>query len=184
MPGLMSRIRAAIRRETGTASLEAVLVAPMLFVASCELTDLFLGFRMNGLSYRAAYSVADALARTDSTGISQDELDDLYELFQFLLREDPESGLRVSVVALELDPETGAPEEVLKFSHVAGPAFEPLTDTAPIAARIPTLGLGDEVIVTETFAHWEPLYLDVGTRTFHEAIVTRPRFVTQVLWDE
>ena len=177
------------RAECGAASVEAVLVAPMLFVASCELVDLFLGFRMNGLSYRAAYSVADSVSRIGETArLDEDQLDDLHDLFRFILKSDGDTGILVTVVAQDTDPVTGDPVTWIKFSEGVGTGLTGYTvgtsDIDEIEDHIPLLGRADEVIIIETFAQWEPAYLDVGTRDFHETVVARPRFTQSVDWND
>ena len=174
-----------LRPDLGAASVEAVLVAPMLFVAGCEMVDVFIGFRMNGLSYRAAYAVADSVSRIgEDERLDQGQLDDLHDLFRFLVKSDGLTSIRVTVVALDTDEVTGKPYTWIKRSEVAGPQFSRVTKLKEIQDHIPLLGLADEVIITETFAQWEPAYIDIGTRDFHETIVARPRFTQSVEWDD
>ena len=180
---------AFLRPDLGAASVEAVIVAPMLFVAGCELTDLFLGFRMNGLSYRGAYAVADAVSRIgDEARLDQEQIDDLHDLYRFLIKSDGTTSIRVTVVAQDTHPVSGEPVTWIKFSEVAGTEFTGYrvgtADIPKIRDQIPLLGRADEVIITETFAQWEPAYIDIGTRDFHEVVVARPRFTQSVDWDD
>ena len=174
-----------LRKEDGTSAIEAVLVAPMLFVASCELVDLFLGFRMTGLSYRAAYSVADSVSRIGETAeLDQAQLDDLHDLFKFLVKSDGDTAIRITIVERVTDSETGASRIQIKGSERSPTSIARVTDLEEIADHLPILGLADEVIITETFSSWEPAYIDIGTRDFHETIVSRPRFTQNVEWND
>lgn len=173
------------RKEAGAASVEIVLLAPMLFLAGCQLVDLFLGFRANGLNYRAAYAVADSVSRIGQhEQLDRAQLEDLHDLFQFIVKSDGDTAIRVTVVKLESDPVTGQPELNIKFSEAEPQSFGRVTSIDEIRNRIPIMGLSDEVIITQTHSEWEPVYIDIGTRNYNELIVSRPRFTQTVTFDD
>ena len=170
------------RDEDGGLSVEAVFAIPLLVLAMTAMFVFFDAFKTQNLSQKATYTIADMLSR-ERNAIDSDYLLAMQELFGFLNQNGRDNGLRVSVVSMNVDQDTGEKTMKLEWSEGTG-GQKGHTSLDPILARIPQMAHGDQMILVESFQRWEPQFSSpMKPLTFRETAVTRPRFAPQLKWD-
>lgn len=170
------------RDEDGSLSVEAVFAIPFLVIAMTAMFVFFDAFKTQNLSQKATYTIADMLSR-ERNAIDGDYLQAMQELFGFLNQNGRDNGLRVSVVSMNVDQDTGERTLTLEWSEGTG-GQKGHQSIDPILARIPQMAHGDQLILVESFQRWEPQFSSpMKPFTFRETAVTRPRFAPQLKWD-
>lgn len=191
-PALLARLRAAqrkYRKDTdGTMSVELLWVLPFLaywFAASFVFYEVFL---VHGSNEKSGYTVADLVSRQAS--VDSTFIDGMDTIFERLMQKRGETWLRVSSVkyhaAITSGPDA-APErwEVLWSEATKGRQALQTNSIMDLELYdyIPRMTDQETVILTETFTFYPPLLFDVlPEMDFNSFIVTRPRFVSEVLF--
>ncbi|MFN3662740.1 TadE/TadG family type IV pilus assembly protein [Yoonia sp.] len=175
-----------IRSETGSLSVEAVLMIPMLFFALTGMFVFFDAYQIRNTTGKAGYTIADMLSR-ETFPINQTYLDDTRSVFAFLARSDVNSRLRVSLVRCVADCEEDDRTLALDWSKTSG-SLSPLMDvdlTQPAyLTRIPTLPLGGRIVLVETEVDYNPIFnVGLTEMTFRDTVATRLRFAPRLCWE-
>lgn len=175
----LSEIRRNLRDETGSFSVEAVLMFPMLVWAFMGLYVFFEGLRESNINLKATYTISDLLSR-ETDEIDQDYLDGVNSVYAWLSRSANPVSLRVTVVRYD-----GAADRHLRVwsRGVAGKADLTQAEVEEqLSPRIPIMADDSTVIVVETWTTYDPL-MDIGlTDTeVYNAVVTSPRFTDQLV---
>ena len=171
------------RKENGSLSVEAVFALPMLVWAVTATFVFWDAFKTLNISQKATYTIADMLSR-ERNAIDADYLQAMQELFGFLNQNGRDNGLRVSVVSMNVDQDTGERTMSLEWSEGTG-GQKGHTSLDAIIARIPQMAHGDQLILVESFQRWEPQFKSpMQPFTFRETAVTRPRFAPQLKWTD
>lgn len=176
----LRRPLARFARDTqGTITIESVIFLPILLWIVMMTFVFFDVFRNENTNAKAAYAVADILSR-QVTPVDADYLDGLGDVYAALARARHPTSLRVS----SIDFDSGNDEYRLRWSYATDGA-DPLTALAleAMRSRLPTLSVGETMILVETVLDYEPL-LNIGlsARTLRHVIPTRPRFAPQLLF--
>ncbi|MEM8802879.1 MAG: hypothetical protein AAFY06_09955 [Pseudomonadota bacterium] len=171
------------RSERGGLSIEAVFALPMLVWAITATFVFWDAFKTLNISQKATYTVADMLSRLDDTeSVDSDYMTSIHEIFDFLAGGSGDNALRVTVVKLENDPVSGAEQMCLVWSDAVNvPEY---TDLTVIEDRLPTLALGEELIVVETEQEWAPAFaVGLASYRFREVALARPRNTPQLKFE-
>nr|WP_319246980.1 hypothetical protein [uncultured Celeribacter sp.] len=181
---LRSRPCAAFHRhQDGSASIEAILMLPMLLFTLLFFLTVFDGFSAKTRANRANYTVSDYLARQTET-VDPDFLDGLAAMFRFL-SDDAAVSLRTSAVQYTVDWQ-GNGSYKLSWSYATGDMEALTAQTLPdVTERLPIMVNGEEILLVETLRPWRPVF-DVGLTdfVFEDAVITKPRFAAQVPFDD
>ncbi len=170
------------RAQGGAISVETVIMVPVLIATLVGMTAIWDGFRHRNAGLKAAVTVSDAISR-ETSPIDTAYIDRMDALFAFLAGARGDSSLRVSVVANTLTVDGMGEELALRWSASSDPGLPAVSAAADLAAHIPEMAVGDQVIVVESWLDWTPpATSQVVGRTFQEVTVARARFVPQVLW--
>jgi hypothetical protein len=176
-------MRLALRRfrrdSQGSLSVEAVLMAPMLIMSLFFIFTIFDIFRLDTTNAKAAYTIGDLLSR-QTDPVDQNFVDGMRDIYNYIVR-DNNTSVRVSVVRFDGDDA----EFKLVWSH--GSSIDPLTDAEfqVLKNSIPAMTEEDIVIVVETNMPYSvqiPFFNGLNTLNFHNVVVTRPRFASQLCW--
>lgn len=168
--------------ERGSASVEAVVILPLLLWVYAAASGIFVGFQERDLSQKAAYTVADMFSR-HSAAVTDTEIDSAKSLFDYLIEPNEPTSLRVS--SLGWDPDLEA-YEVL-WSQTRGAHFDALAtqDVSDWEDRLPDIVTGDGVILVETHTRFDPIMkIGMGEIDIDTFIFTRPRFVPRLGYTE
>ena len=169
-----------LRGETGSLSVEAVLILPILIWAITATLVFWDAFRTLNISQKATYTIAGMLSR-EEIDITADYLTSVHEIYDFLADTDGDNALRVSVVTLS--DETGVEELELVWSEGVGgiDGYENLT---VLEQRIPNMALGDQLIVVESIQEWAPAFaVGLASYQFREVALARPRFAATLCYE-
>lgn len=172
---LTSLFKRLVSDDTGSASVEAVFMLPLLMIAFATTYVLFDGFQEKSRSEKASFVIADMVSR-EVIDIDGDFIDGARDLFDFMAESDGPTSLRVSQVEW-LDK---CDLLALQWSFVRGDAFTPYTTQAQLDAVIPKLPLMTEyesIVLVETNAVFDPLFnVGVRNRSIETFVFIRPRF--------
>lgn len=170
-------------KEDGAVSVEAVLVFPILIWAITATFVFFDAFKSLHSSQKATYAVADMISR-ETAAVDDDYLTAMHEMFSYIARdEDNSSSIRFTVVQRSAD-EDGNEETELVWSEGVNGA-EPYTDLLLLEDRIPTMMVGDQLVVIETEHEWAPRFaVGLASYRFREVGISRPRFAPQLCYDD
>ncbi|SFR56067.1 TadE/TadG family type IV pilus assembly protein [Litoreibacter janthinus] len=171
-----------LHETRASATVEAVLILPLLmawFVGSFVFFD---GFKNRNTSLKATYTIGDILSRR-TNGATAEYIDNLQELYDSLAYTSGSSALRVTSLTWN-----GKKHRVL-WSHSTKSTVPEQTNEAVASHafknRIPLMAIGETVILVETFTDYNPAF-NVGWnhRIFENFVVTSPRFASCLSWDD
>jgi TadE-like protein len=179
-----------VKNERGSALVEFVLVFPMLIWAFLGIFLFWDAFKAINTAQKASFIVADALSRA-TTDIAPAYIDGMADLLAYLSSADSARGeeVRLRVSSIKWDSVTA--RHSLAWSYSPDNGYPVLTSAAleDIDDKIPTLTAFETVLVVETEVDFIPALtggnaggytLGVGSRTFTEFVVIRPRFIPKV----
>jgi hypothetical protein len=177
---LTRHLRSFIRGESGTVTVEFVLVIPLLAWCFLGTFTFFAAYRTQSINVKAAYTIGDQLSR-ETDFITPVYMTSLGELHDFLVQTDNSTRLRVTA----FEYETSDDSYRVIWSQGIGEAGR-VTDSAitDVRERLPTMPDEEIAILTETWIAFAPAeFSGLQNMTFYEAIVTRPRFANQLCWN-
>lgn len=184
MPGLKRLLTRALRfrtSETGSFSIEAVLVLPLLAWSILSAFSYFDGLRQNNINIKAAHTLSDMLSR-ETVPIDAEYMDGMQRVLDFLTGQRYDTALRISVFSYD-----GKDEEFdLQWSQATNgtPALTPDTQDL-IEARLPLTAAGDTIIAVETWIDYRALYTyGLDDTVLYQFAATRARYVPQLLYTQ
>jgi hypothetical protein len=170
-----------VRDTRASASVEAVLILPLLFAWFVGSFVFFDGFKNRNTALKATYTIGDILSRR-TNGATAEYIDNLQVLYDSLAYTSGTSALRVTSLTW-----SGSKHRVL-WSHSTKPGLPVQThDTVKASAfrnKVPLMAVAETVILVETFTDYNPAF-NVGWshRVFENFVVTSPRFASCLSWD-
>jgi Flp pilus assembly protein TadG len=173
---LTQRARSAWSDETGSISIEAVIILPVLVLFFLVSFTFYDAYRTQTVITKAGYTVADLLSRNPNT-VDTDDVDGLSEIFQFITRSRNESFIRVSRVTRFVDVAAGIDEYRVDASYATNgyDAMSALELTGNLA-RIPVLAANTSVTVVETYSPYvPPFFIGLEAYTMESWTVTPQR---------
>ena len=171
-----------LRREDGSLSIEAVLAIPMLVWAIVATFVFWDAFRTLNISQKATYTIADMLSREEN-GVNMQYLTAVHELYDFLAESEGDNALRVTVVEMQEDEDTGVRTMVMMWSEGVG-GITGHDDLTILQPRIPMMSPGEQLIVVETEQEWSPAFaVGLTSYRFRELALSRPRFAPQLVFN-
>ena len=179
-----ARLRRFLAEESGTVTVEFMLMAPLLAFAMVALLVFFDAQRSQSVDLKAALTIADVVSRERDV-VGDTYIDGLHELQKFVNLHDKAPTLRLTLVRYHLKDDNDGSQDVaghfhVVWSEVRGVGQEPQTD-ASIAARIdrlPVMGDGDRLIVVETWTDYQqPMQVGLRNDTFSTFTIAAPRHV-------
>ena len=169
------------RDEDAGMSIETLFAIPMLVWAITATFVFWDAFKTLTISQKATYTVADALSR-ETNAIDDDFLTSMHEVFDFLAGESGDNAIRVTVVTKTVNEDTQAEELQLVWSEGSDTARH--DDLDAIRDRLPTIAVGEQMIVVESEQEWSPGFdVGLGSYRFRKVAIARPRFSPQLVWD-
>lgn len=191
---IRKRISRFFRDTGGTVTIEAVIIIPLLgwwFLASYVYFD---AFNQRNVNLKAAYALSDLLSR-EMNPVDASYMEGLDDVFRYMTKSsDGDSYIRVSV--LQCHANCGAEDSgrmlFADWSYATGSIDGYSTEQndngnleSRLGDRIPFIPVGDRVIVVETYMNYEsPFVGGMSDRIFDNFVVTRPRFVPKLEWDD
>ena len=189
---LNQRVRSFLRAETGTVTVESVIILPILFFAVMALFTYFDAYRKQSLALKANYAVADFLSRNYK--YDRQTLEGLDELFEYMSKTGESSWVRVTTVECPAtNTLTQCNDEVprkLEFKdgrrlHSKASNNSGITGHTKATMReflgphIPKMYVGESLFVVETVAKYKPMFpgrwTGIYSRDFEHIVVTGSR---------
>ncbi|MFZ5710504.1 MAG: TadE/TadG family type IV pilus assembly protein [Pseudomonadota bacterium] len=166
----------------GSTPIEGVLASTFLLWWYMASFTFFDAYRQKNVNLKAAYTIADMLSRQTET-VSPAYMRGLNTVFDYLTFSSQPTVLRVSSVYWDADLNTYR----IAWSYSTNTTKYPVQTDATIALskdRIPTMPVGDTVVLVETFMAFSPVFnVGLTPRWYDTFITTRPRFASQVVFD-
>jgi hypothetical protein len=184
--GLHSYLGNFAKDTSGSLSIEAAMMAPLLCFAMFSTYTYFDIYRYDATLAKASYTAGDLISR-ETDPIDQDYLDGLYSVFEYIANPPNETWMRVTSVVCDLDDSVSPPvcDYVLQWSHVVG-EIDPLDATTleEIKDKIPNMFDQDTIIMLETNMDYStPFNVGIAAFDYRNVVATRPRFTTPVCWE-
>ena len=179
---LKSRFKRFAQDNSGSITVEFVLAMPILFWSFLAAYVFFDGYRQSAVNLKAAYTISDLVSR-ETSFIDDDYIDSMLNLLQ-LMTDASSSGdvtMRISVIRWDQDDD----RYYLDWSANRG-FSEELTNANlnDLKDRLPTMPDNERVILVETNNVFVPLFnIGMDDINLSNFVFTRPRFVSQVPWD-
>lgn len=169
-----------LKTAKGSMSAEAALILPALFWAYIATFAFFDAFRQQSLGMKASYTISDMISRETET-MAPSDIDGLNDVFDYLTLSNHPSWIRVTSIRWD----SADQEFKVNWSH-ATKSHDALDDATlqDRASLIPAMAVGDSVVLVETFMIYEPPFrVGLDADWTANAVVTRPRFASQVVFD-
>ncbi|NSX53909.1 TadE/TadG family type IV pilus assembly protein [Parasulfitobacter algicola] len=178
----MKHIKSFVKDTHGSASLEAILILPMLLWAYVAMIVFWDGYKSDLIVEKASFTIADTLSR-ERNPVDQNYLDGLNRTFAWLSYTNQPTSVRVTTVRQNVDPD-GNRELVMLWSKASG-ELSPHGSVNNVEAFTPLLGGGEEAIIVET----KMLFVPFATGVLPEIPISKrvlisPRFVASYCWDD
>jgi Flp pilus assembly protein TadG len=182
------------RDERGTLLAEFVIVFPLLIWAFLGIFLFWDVYRAINLAQKASFTLADNLSRADKD-VTTANIDGLAKLLAYLSEADAADGetVRLRVSSLKWNKTSSTHEVAWSYAANTGTTKSmPKLTTGGIPAikdQLPTLTEFETVLLIETEVDFVPAFtggnvggytMGVGSRTFTEFVVIRPRFIPKV----
>lgn len=179
---LARRAAAFYRDESGSVTVETIIMLPLLIWCFFAIYIFFDVFHVEGVNAKASYTIGDALSR--ETGyVTANYISGLSGLQGLLMSTDETRDLQVTVYSF--NPTRDRYE--VRWSQGVGSLAALTTTTindAEVRDRLPEMPAGEVAILTRSRVTYHPIY-DVGIAPFifDQYTVTRPRFAPQLCWN-
>lgn len=181
---VMTRFR---KDQTGSLSVEAVIILPLLFWAICATYTYYNAFKVQNAVNRANYTLGDIVSRETGT-VTPDYVTGLHNLYQYMTRaKDENTWIRVSTVTCKRRCDKDTRVLRINWSYGTGGAHSlKNSEIRSVEEMIPLLPKGDSLILVETNSVYKPLFKGMvptfGDTNMASYSVTRPRFAQQIVW--
>jgi Flp pilus assembly protein TadG len=179
---LAARLRAFADDKSGSVTIEAVIMLPILVWAYCALFTFFDAYRQTSINEKAAYTISDMISR-ETNPIDDNFLDGSFDMLNFLTRSSNERRMRVTVIRYDEDTH----QRYVQWSETRG-AVSPL-DTGDLGGwddKLPVMVDEELLILVQTWTDYTAPFPIVGLndQTMETFVFTRPRYAMQVCWDQ
>lgn len=179
--GFVRFLKSLRRNDTGTASIELLLMVPM-FVLIIGMTMTSYGyFKASSRDAKAAYAMADAISR-ETRNINPDFMTTLRKMQSFITDTENGVGFRISVV----DYSPYKKDYRIRWSRKRqnGEIAIPAADLERLRPNLPNLANFETILVMETFLNHQPFRSVVGLEPvqFRHVAISRPRNGPQICW--
>lgn len=167
------------RDETGSVSLEAIIMMPLVFWTYLAMFSFFDAYQEYNVNQKAAYTISDMISR-ETLPLDAAYLDGVQELLDYLTHSTTDAKVRVTSLRYNKDD--------LRFyvhwSRARG-GQQPVTDSEVAAwtSRIPELTDGEYIVITETWTDYTtPFSVGLPDQLIENFVFTRPRYAPRVLY--
>lgn len=172
--------------ERGSASIEMVLMVPLLVFVIVATVVFFEGFRAKYQLQKTTATIADTLSR-ELTTIDEDYIDGIEQLYTVLTPGLQERGMRITSVRYDAT----ADSHHVVWSEIRGEFTEGYEDEdlVPIKDQFPLMADIERYIIVETAAGFssnlDSLFGGIlGYITFYDWVPISPRFAGRLCFDD
>jgi Flp pilus assembly protein TadG len=185
MKQVLNRFRRFCREQHGTATVEMVLVLPLLIWTHLATYEYFDAFGTITRNMRATYTLADMISRQTGT-VTPTYVQGMESIYAFLNNNPPNAWVRVTAVSW--DPNAGQNGQYfVMWSQATDTANTKLDDISiqGYTSKLPNITSSDTLIMVETRMTYVPAFSigGVAQQTFMQTVVTQPRLSAQVAFN-
>ncbi len=187
----MNLLRRFRRDQNGTMTMEFAIVAPLLFIIIIAGFEFFDAFKSYGRAAKVTYTIADNLSRREK--IDEAKITELHALMDALLpwMNGPKTLVVSSITYNDTDGyvcEWSKPSVVnqstmgIEFDFNLA-AISTLLNENFYKDVLPSIAVGDSVILVETVVEHRTLFSMFGLRglKWHNQVAIRPRFTSRIV---
>lgn len=182
-------VRRFARDTRGNMVMELLLVLPFFIWALLGIIIYFYGFHLKTLNLTGSYTISDLISRQQEGPVTPADIEGLDEMFRFLTNT-PDSMSRIRVTVVRCSDEcdgTGVRKLDIDWSYgtdgAAAMSKSELDDV--FEPKVPIMPSTERAILVETqVVYRPPVWFGVYPRTLDSFVVTRPRFVPKLEWDD
>ena len=186
---LKRRFRRFAADDTGTITVESILILPVVMWAFVATFVYYDAFASRTASQRAAYTISDSIGRQQNDVLTPEDLESYNRIFGYLSKTQRDTRLRVSSVVW--NPGDELYEIVWSYATNEGIPMTEADLTPELVARLPVLPQRESAYIVETSVNFVPLTealplsgIILRRQTLREFIVSRPRFSPQLRFDD
>lgn len=163
-------------RESGSVTVEAVFVVPMMMLGFFAFFAFWDIYRTQNMVQKASYAVADMLSR-EMIPATLPLIDGLEDTLEFLIGR--EARIRVTSLRRVSDGPTGATGIDVLWSYSPGNVLLPLTEQTlvDIEPTIPMMAVGSNMVIFEVSVPYTAVSEMLEVDTLREVVAMRPRFL-------
>ncbi len=180
---LLRNFRLFKRSESGSLTVEAVLVFPLLLWTATATFVWFDGFRQSALNAKASYTIGDLISRETET-INDTYITSLYLLMQRMINNESRLSMRVSLLVYDGDDK----RHYVQWSTARGYSWIWTDDNVgQLRDALPPMPHRDTLILVETSNKYDPVFsvnlLNANLSkdiSFENFVFTRPRFTNEI----
>ena len=178
---IRSRVRRFFSEESGSSTIELVIVLPIMCWVYAAMLVYFDGFRYSSIAEKATYVVGDMISR-EQNYITPRYLSNMHQTYRFMAGSHEVPQIRVTV--FYYDEANDRYRRVWSRNRGgAGNLNNNALNSEDVTEHIPLMYDGEILILTQTWTKWKP-FLNFGftEKTFEYNIVTRPRGTGNICW--
>ena len=148
------------RDEKGSASIEAMIMIPMVFWVYLAMFAFFQTYQEYNANQKAAYTIGDMISR-ETLPLDANYLNGVQQLLDYMTRSSETASVRVTSLQYNL-------AEDRFYVHWS---------------RIPIMPDGEFIVITETWTKYDPPFnVGLGAQDIENFVYTRPRYAPRVLY--
>ncbi len=173
-------IRRFMHDETGSQSVEAMLMLPIMIWCFLATYVFFDAYRLQALNFRASYLIGDVMSRS-LTEITPEFMDSMHDLQTALIETREPGRLRVTVFRFD----AAAQRHDVCWSQTRGGGAD-ITNArlAAMTDDIPDMTDGEISIMVQSQVDYEPIFAaGIGTMSYDNFSITSPRFAGQLIFN-
>ncbi len=177
---LLARFRAFRNDATGSVSVEAAMIFPMVMWSFLAMFVFFEGYRQAAINHKAANTIADMLSR-ETAAITDTYVNNAKALFDMLAEANGDTKIRISTVKWS----AAQNEYQVEWSTVRGINIVPLDtpDLVSMEDNLPVLPDQEWIVLVETWSTYEPLFnIGMDDTLLRTYVFTRLRFAPQLTY--
>ena len=167
------------RDEKGSASIEAMIMIPMVFWVYLAMFAFFQTYQEYNANQKAAYTIGDMISR-ETLPLDVNYLNGVQQLLDYMTRSSETASVRVTSLQYNLAED----RFYVHWSRSRG-LRPPVTDAdvSTWTSRIPIMPDGEFIVITETWTKYDPPFnVGLGAQDIENFVYTRPRYAPRVLY--
>ena len=178
---ILSKLRSFARETKANASIEAMIIFPVLFWAYAASFTYYEAYRAQAVAEKAAYSVSDMISR-ETAPITPTYMTNARNIYKDMSGLSPgDTTLRVTLLRWDGN------NNVFKVDWSKRRGDIPRLRTRDVSdydELLPPLIANERIILVETASDYDPAFnVGLAPRIIETFVFTRPRYAPQIVWD-
>lgn len=168
------------RKEDGSASLEALIMAPAMFWIFMAMFSFFHTYQEYSVNQKTAYTLSDMISR-ETLPLDGLYMDGLQDMLGYMTHSTGDPAIRVTSLKYNATEK----RFYVHWSRARG-SVTPVSDAdvATWTSRVPILADGEYIVITETFTKFDPPFkVGLLRQDIDNFVFTRPRYAPRVLYE-